>query len=62
MVARLWWVPGAASLAVHMLLEETGVPYELRLRDGEPDDPPPPSCSPSTRRGACPSWSSTARC
>jgi glutathione S-transferase len=39
--ARLWWVPGAASLAVHMLLEETGVPYELRLRDGEPDDPPP---------------------
>jgi glutathione S-transferase len=41
MAARLWWLPGAASLAVHMLLEETGVPYELRLRPGEPDDPPP---------------------
>jgi glutathione S-transferase len=40
--ARLWWVPGAASLAVHMLLEETGEPYELRLREGEPDEPTPP--------------------
>ena len=42
MTARLWWVPGAASLAVHMVLEETGEPYELRRREGEPDDPPPP--------------------
>jgi glutathione S-transferase len=40
--ARLWWVPGAASLAVHMVLEETGEPYELRRRESDPDGTPPP--------------------
>lgn len=30
MPTTLWYLPGAASLAVHLVLEETGLPYALR--------------------------------
>jgi glutathione S-transferase len=40
--AILWCIPGAASLAVHIVLEETGEPYELHYLDiAGPDAPRP---------------------
>jgi glutathione S-transferase len=36
----LYWSPGSASMAPHVLLEELGVPYELRRVDlSKPRDP-----------------------
>jgi glutathione S-transferase len=36
-VLQLHWFPGNASMAPHMLLEELGVPFELKLVDREKD-------------------------
>jgi glutathione S-transferase len=36
---KLFWSPGSASMAPHVLLEELGVPYELsRVELGTPRD------------------------